>query len=102
MNTSPVENQEETSALQSASEHLVELAQSKQLVLLGDQTGIAEHVRFISQILPDLYEAGVHNLAWEFTNSRTQESLDQLLTAESWDEAACTNLFIDLLGIGFT
>ena len=102
MNKSEVDDQEPSSSLQSASDHLVELARSKQLVLLGDQTGIAQHVQFISQVLPDLYEAGVHNLAWEFTNSRTQGSLDQLLTSESWDEVGCTNLFIDLLGIGFT
>jgi len=102
MNKSEIDDQEPSSSLQSASDHLVELARSKQLVLLGDQIGIAQHVQFISQVLPDLYEAGVHNLAWEFTNSRTQGSLDQLLTSESWDEVGCTNLFIDLLGIGFT
>ena len=102
MNKSTDDGEEQSSSLQSAGAHLVELAQSKQLVLLGDQTGIAQHVQFISQVLPDLYKAGVHNLAWEFTNSRTQDSLDQLLNSESWDEDECTNLFIDLLGIGFT
>ena len=49
---------EQTTSLQSASEHLVELASSKQLVLLGDQIGISQHVSFIAQLLPELYEAG--------------------------------------------
>ncbi len=102
MNDSTDNSEEQGSSLQSASAHLVELAGSKQLVLLGDQTGIAQHVQFVSQVLPQLYEAGVHNLAWEFTNSRTQEALDQLLASENWDETKCTNLFVDLLGIGFT
>lgn len=102
MNDSAQTNEEQHSSLQSASVHLVELAKSKQLVLLGDQVGIAQHVAFISEVLPELYEAGIHNLAWEFTNSRAQESLDNLLSAEDWDELGCTNLFIDLLGIGFT
>ena len=102
MNDSTPTNEEQNSSLQSASAHLVELAKSKQLVLLGDQVGIAQHVSFVSEVLPELYEAGIHNFAWEFTNSRAQESLDKLLTAEVWDELRCTNLFIDLLGIGFT
>ena len=102
MNDSAHTNENGNSSLQSASAHLVELARSKQLVLLGDQIGIAQHVAFISQILPELYDAGICNLAWEFTNSRAQQSLDELVTAETWDESKCTNLFIDLLGIGFT
>ena len=94
--------QVKATGLQSASEHLVELAGSKQLVLLGDQIGISQHVSFVGQILPEMYEAGVRNLAWEFTNSRVQPQLDNLLSSDVWDEAQCTDLFIDLLGIGFT
>ena len=81
MNDTTRTNEEQHSSLQSASAHLVELAKSKQLVLLGDQVGIAQHVSFVSEVLPELYEAGIHNFAWEFTNSRAQESLDKLLTA---------------------
>ena len=93
---------EQTTSLQSASEHLVELASSKQLVLLGDQIGISQHVSFIAQLLPELYEAGVRHLAWEFTNSRAQQQLDGLLSSDEWDDAGCTGLFVDLMGIGFT
>ena len=93
---------EQTTSLQSASEHLVELASSKQLVLLGDQIGISQHVSFVAQLLPELYEAGVRHLAWEFTNSRAQQQLDGLLSSTEWDDAVCTGLFVDLMGIGFT
>ena len=93
---------EQTTSLQSAAEHLVELASSKQLVLLGDQIGISQHVSFIAQLLPELYEAGVRHLAWEFTNSRAQQQLDGLLSSTEWDDAVCTELFVDLMGIGFT
>ena len=78
--------QVKATGLQSASEHLVQLASSKQLVLLGDQIGISQHVSFVGQILPELYEAGVRNLAWEFTNSRVQPQLDNLLSSDVWDE----------------
>ena len=93
---------EQTTSLQSASEHLVELASSKQLVLLGDQIGISQHVSFVAQLLPELYEAGVRHLAWEFTNSRAQQQLDGLLSSTEWDDAVCTGLFVDLMGSGFT
>ena len=102
MNDSNESTPKQTTTLQSASEHLVELASSKQLVLLGDQIGISQHVSFIAQILPELHKAGVKNLAWEFTNTRAQEQLDGLLSSDNWDEARCTELFIDLKGIGFT
>ena len=101
--TEPVETSElPESSLQSATAHLVELAASKQLVLLGDQVGISQHVRFVADSLPQLYSAGVTNLAWEFTHHRSQERLDDLVSAESWNESRCTDLFVDLLGIGFT
>ena len=93
---------EKKSALQTAAAHLVELAASKQLVFLGDQAGISEHVSFVAQILPDLYQGGVRNLAWEFSNSRAQGELDELLSNDEWSERKCTDLFIDLLGVGFT
>ena len=90
------------SSLQSATAHLAELAGSKQLVLLGDQVGVSQHVRFVADSLPELYAAGVTNLAWEFTNDRSQKQLDDLLSAELWEESRCIELFVDLLGIGFT
>mgnify|MGYP001336849730 CR=1 FL=1 len=102
MNDSNEHAGEQTTSLQSASEHLVELASSKQLVLLGDQIGISQHVSFVAQILPELHEAGVRNLAWEFTNSRAQQQLDGLLSADEWNDVVCTELFVDLMGIGFT
>jgi len=90
------------SSLQSAVVHLTELAASKQLVLLGDQVGISQHVCFVADALPELYSVGVTNLAWEFTNRRSQKQLDELVLGDSWDERQCIDLFLDLLGIGFT
>ena len=90
------------SSLQSAVVHLTELAASKQLVLLGDQVGISQHVCFVADALPELYSVGVTNLAWEFTNRRSQKQLDELVLGDSWDERQCIDLFLDLRGIGFT
>ncbi len=87
--------------LQTPAEYLAELASLHQIVFLGDLPGIRSHVEFLAEVLPDLYRAGVTNLAWEFTNSRAQDALDTLLTSRAWDARACADLFVDLMGIGF-
>ncbi|HJM22359.1 MAG TPA: hypothetical protein QF409_10280 [Acidimicrobiales bacterium] len=102
MNETAETSGQHKSSLQSPQAHLAELAASKQLVLLGDQVGVAQHVRFVAESLPELYSAGVSNLAWEFTNQRSQKHLDELVFSDSWDENRCIELFVDLLGIGFT
>ena len=80
MNDTTRTNEEQHSSLQSASAHLVELAKSKQLVLLGDQVGIAQHVSFVSEVLPELYEAGIHNFAWEFICSEPKIIIKDVMT----------------------
>ncbi|HCB34827.1 MAG TPA: hypothetical protein DEP69_06740 [Acidimicrobiaceae bacterium] len=51
--------------------------------------------------MPALAAAGVGNLAWDCTNTRRQADLDELTSAAVWDDRACADLFVDLLGIGF-
>lgn len=89
------------SALHSPEEYLGDICGRHQIVLLGDQVGVRQHLRFLAGSLSELADNGVENLAWEFTNSRRQAELDALVEAPEWDSRACADLFVDLLGIGF-
>lgn len=89
------------SPLQTPGDYLAELCGLHQVVLLGDQTGVSQHVKVVADTIAPLYEAGVRNLAWEYTNSRAQADLDRVVTSPEWDERGCAALFVDLLGVGF-
>lgn len=97
----PDDDGDDTGGLQSPAAYLAELCGLHQIVLLGDNVGVRQHIELLAEMLVDLYEAGVTNLAWEFTNSRAQEDLDRLTTSVEWDERLCADLFVDLLGVGF-
>ena len=90
-----------SSALPSPESYLADLCGRHQIVFLGDQIGVAQHLRFLAGAFAELADAGVTILAWEFTNSRSQAALDELLAAPDWNERACFDLFVDLLGAGF-
>lgn len=92
---------ERRSGLSSPIDHLVEVASEHQLVLLGDQRGVAQHVSLLADAIGPLHRAGVGALVWEFTNSRRQDDLDRLLDAPSWNRRLALALFVDLMGIGF-
>lgn len=89
------------SALRSPADYLGGICGSHQIVLLGDQIGVRQHLRFLASTLAELADNGVDNLAWDFTNSRRQAELDALIEAPDWDSRACADLFVDLLGVGF-
>ena len=95
------DNERPSSALASPEEYLGDLCGRHQIVLLGDQIGVRQHLRFLAGTLAELADNGVGNLAWEFTNSRRQAELDALIEAPRWDSRACADLFVDLLGAGF-
>ena len=89
-------------ALKKPALYISDLCQSHQVVLLGDQIGVTQHLDFLASLIPSLYQVGVTHLAWEFTNSRCQGVLDELLTAPEWEQNTCSEIFADLLGIGFS
>ena len=87
--------------LLSPEEYLGDICGRHQIVLLGDLVGVRQHLHFLAGTLGELADNDVHNLAWEFTNSRRQAELDALIEAPTWDSRACAELFVDLLGAGF-
>ncbi|NOX29374.1 MAG: hypothetical protein GXP35_04905 [Actinobacteria bacterium] len=89
------------SALTTPIQHLVEVASTHQVTMLGDQRGVAQHLDVLAKSIGPLHSAGVANLVWEFTNSRRQADLDQLCQGSEWDRRLAVALFVDLMGIGF-
>ena len=96
------ESASQSGALKKPALYISDLCQSHQVVLLGDQIGVTQHLDFLASLIPSLYQVGVTHLAWEFTNSRCQGVLDELLTAPEWEQNTCSEIFADLLGIGFS
>ena len=97
----PEEDTEPSSpGLASPAAYLASVARRHQIVMVGDRRGVAQHLDVIRRAIPELHAAGVANLAWEFTNSRRQDDLDELTTAPTWDRQRAIELFVDLLGIG--
>jgi len=90
----------ESNGLPTPIDYLVSAAAGHQILLLGDRRGVAEHLSILSQSIGPLFEAGISNLAWEFTNTRRQGDLDELTQAPKWDRRRAVELFVDLLGVG--
>ena len=95
------DDESSSSALPSPESYLADICGRHQIVFLGDQIGVQQHLRFLAGSFAELADAGLTILAWEFTNSRSQAALDELLAAPEWNERACSDLFVDLLGAGF-
>jgi len=81
-------------------DYLVDICGLHQLVMLGDQRYVAPHLELLASVLPQLWQRGVRNLAWEFTNTRCQAELDALVTASTWSAENAHDLFVDLMGVG--
>jgi len=68
------------------SHYLVSKFKNYDLVLLGEDHGIKEHLDFVKNLIPELYKAGVTNLCMEFGSYEMQSRLDSLLTADEYNE----------------
>ena len=90
----------ESSGLPAPIDYLVSVATAHQIVMLGDRRGVAEHLSMLRHSIEPLHAAGISNLAWEFTNTRRQDDLDELTQAPSWNRRRGIELFVDLLGVG--
>lgn len=88
------------SGLATPEDYLAEVCSLHQLVLLGDQRYVAQHLELVAGMLAHLWQRGVRNLAWEFTNTRVQADLDALVGAPTWSVEHAHDLFVDLLGVG--
>lgn len=77
---------------QSPSTYVVSKFNTHDLVLLGEDHAIKEHVDFVKGLIPQLYNAGVTNLCMEFGSHEMQHKLDSLLNAPAYDEQVARDM----------
>ncbi|NBF39561.1 MAG: hypothetical protein GVY14_04025 [Spirochaetes bacterium] len=56
------------------------------VVFLGEFPQIAEHPRFLTELIPQLPEHGIHAVGVDFALARDQELIDRLTTGPEYDE----------------
>jgi hypothetical protein len=56
------------------------------VVFLGEFPQIAEHPRFLAELIPRLPEHGIHAIGVDFALARDQALIDQLTTGPAYDE----------------
>jgi hypothetical protein len=80
-------------------DYVVDQFEQAQIVFLGEFPQIADHARFVQELIPRLYEAGIRHLALQHALSADQARIDELLTADSFDTAAAEQILFRRLSI---
>lgn len=66
--------------------YVVSKFRNHDIVFLGEYHRIKHDVELIHKLIPRLYKAGIYNLGIEFGCYEHQDKVDQLITAETYDE----------------
>ena len=74
------------------SEYILSKFEKHDLVLLGEDHGIKEHLDFVKELIPELYAAGVTNLCMEFGSFEMQSKLDSLVNAAEYNEQSARDM----------
>ncbi|MEY4390864.1 MAG: hypothetical protein RLZZ400_607, partial [Actinomycetota bacterium] len=64
---------------------VLDLFDSHDVVLLGEEHGIANNLQFVCDLIPNLAGVGVHNIALEFSAEEFQGQSDELLAADVYN-----------------
>ena len=62
------------------------------VVFMGEWHRIRHDVQLVHRLIPKLYRAGVRHLGIEFGNYEDQDLVDQLITADTYDERLARKL----------
>lgn len=73
-------------------DYLIHLFNSYDVIFLGEDHGIKEHLMFVKELIPYLHQNGVTNLVMEFGASEDQDTLDQLISADTYDDNVAREL----------
>lgn len=72
-----------------ASQYVLDLFASHQVVILGELHNAREHKEFLLKLIPELYrKAGVRAIGWEFSRHGENGQLDKLVTAAAFQREA--------------
>lgn len=75
--------------------YIVSAFQTRDVVLLAEDHGIRHNLQLVHRLIPLLHQVGVTNLGMEFGASEDQAALDQLVTAQTYDEDQARRLMFN-------
>ena len=75
-----------------AGEYVAGLFDRFSVVLIGETGNIRQHVEVAAEIVPAIFDRGIRAYAVAFLRSADQDDIDDLLTAETFDEALAHEL----------
>jgi hypothetical protein len=67
-------------------EYVISKFRHHEIVFLGEEHYIKQNVKFVQDLIPALYAARIYNLGIEFGADDYQRDVDQLITADRYDE----------------
>jgi hypothetical protein len=73
---------------------LIKSFENHDVIFLGEPHHIKQHLNFLINIIPSLYNAGITNLGYEFLPYDKQSEIDDLLNADKFDYFKAKNLVI--------
>jgi hypothetical protein len=76
-------------------DYVISCFENHDIVFLGEYHRIKHDVELIHNLIPRLYEHGVHNLGIEFADYQDQERIDRLITAPEYDESLARQIQFD-------
>ncbi len=76
-------------------DYIIDLFDDRQIVMLGEMGRIREQVRFVTELIPELYKNGINNLGIEYALHKDQDKLDRLLTANSFNETLAKEIYFN-------
>ena len=80
--------------LQTAHGLVIDAFKDADIVILGEHHFIAEHVIFVADIIPQLYNNGINTLYSEFIGLDDAHLVDSLINGETFDEQLAKNLLV--------
>ncbi|MBQ4819588.1 ChaN family lipoprotein [Aquimarina sp. MMG016] len=72
--------------------YVVNKTKEYDMVILGEDHAIKNNLDFVTQLIPQLYEAGVYTLGMEFGAYEKQATLDSLVTGKTYDEQVARDM----------
>jgi len=80
---------------QNPKEYVVSKFKNHDIIFLGEDHRVKENVEFVSQIIPELYKNGIHNVGVEFGASEHQKEVDSLINAPEYNENRIRKMMFD-------
>lgn len=86
----------ETYNLKNADELVLDAFSNSDIVILGENHFIGEHIIFVADLIPKLHAKGINTLYSEFTYLDDAKLVDSLINAETFNEQLAKNLLVSV------